>query len=545
MGNGAVDGGSTGAKLSPRPRIRLSPIGFWSYSRNDDIFSQGRISKLRSLLLAELRTQYGRDDVQLFQDVSEIQPGADWERATSGAVDQSTFFIPVVSPFYLQSEWCAREAKMFEARERMIFDTYPDLPRDRRRIFPLLWIDVREIDPVDEEAFTAVRAAQWSDFTKLRHRNLEQDEEVLAKVAAFAKSIVDVLQRRVEAPLGEEEKAQIAREAEEAQRRAEEERERQEVEARDAKDAKARASRHGAAVAAQERRRRGPNSAAAERAGQDQPSLPRKYFLWLGRCFRPPGRWIGAAIASVAAAVAVALFAVSFRTRGSPEATAGNSQAASPIEASAGLVNSSQNGGSSGLGSHEANARPRWLTGPEVRQWFLSNYLCIDFHSATNDCDWLVYGLPSSMTDASRFETRLDRKYEVRDASIARRSYELSFDPDFVVVSSIEQMTAHADRVCATDSQPDFGNEPVFFGSTDGRMAGLTGSALYRFRDAFGTYRAPRRNAQDCWRYQLRHEGGETRLYQFFGNSSASGRWFTVTSRDRAAPSLRIARWGQ
>jgi len=230
MASGKVERGSAGAKPFPRPRVRLSPVGFWSYSRNDDQFSRGRLSQLRSLLLAELRTQYGRDDIQLFQDVSAIPSGADWERVTSGAIGDSTFFIPIITPFYMQSEWCARETKMFEAREQTIFETYPDLPRDRRRIFPLLWIDITGSEPVDEAAFAAVRAAQWTDFSDIRHRNLENNEDALAKIAAFARDIVDVLQLRVAAPLSAEEKAQLARDAEEAERRAEEERGRQRAE---------------------------------------------------------------------------------------------------------------------------------------------------------------------------------------------------------------------------------------------------------------------------------------------------------------------------
>lgn len=221
MATGTVEG-ERKADASPRPKVRLSPVGFWSYSRHDDEFSRGRLSQLRALLLAELRTQYGRNGVQLFQDVSAIPHGADWERITTGAIDESTFFIPIVTPFYMQSEWCARETKLFEVRERTIFDTYSDLSRDRRRIFPLLWIDVTGIEPIDEAAMAAIRAAQWCDFSNLRHRNLEQDEQVLAKVAAFAKSIVDVLQLRIEAPLTAEEREQSERDAEEARRREEE-----------------------------------------------------------------------------------------------------------------------------------------------------------------------------------------------------------------------------------------------------------------------------------------------------------------------------------
>jgi hypothetical protein len=230
MANRVVDSGSAGAKPSPRPRIRLSPVGFWSYTRRDDDFSRGRLSQLRSLVLAEIQTQYGRDDVQLFQDVGAIPDGADWEQVTTDAIRQASFFIPIVTPNYIQSPWCARETKMFAARVEAMFESHPDLPRDRLRMFPLLWIPVEGIEPIDETAAAALGAPQWSNFSKLRHRNLEQDEEVLAKIAAFAKSIVEVLQLRVEAPLSEEEKERIAREAEEASLRVEEERRRQAAE---------------------------------------------------------------------------------------------------------------------------------------------------------------------------------------------------------------------------------------------------------------------------------------------------------------------------
>jgi hypothetical protein len=267
MANGVVEGGSTGAKASSRPRIRLSPVGFWSYTRRDDDFSRGRLSQLRSLVLAEIQTQYGRDDVQLFQDVGAIPDGADWEQLTTDAIRQASFFIPIVTPNYIQSPWCARETKMFATRVEAMFEAHPDLPRDRLRMFPLLWIPVEGIEPIDEAAAAALGAPQWSNFSKLRHRNLEQDEEVLAKIAAFAKSIVEVLQLRVEAPLSEEEKAQIVRGARDAERLAEEMRERREAEAREAERLQALAAER---LADEERIRREEQAAEERRAARQR-----------------------------------------------------------------------------------------------------------------------------------------------------------------------------------------------------------------------------------------------------------------------------------
>jgi hypothetical protein len=251
MANGDTEGESKGATSSPRPRIRLSPVGFWSYTRRDDDFARGRLSRLRSLVLAEIQTQYGRDDVQLFQDVGAIPDGSDWERLTTDAIGQASFFIPIVTPNYVQSPWCARETKMFVTRVDEMFETYPDLPRDRLRMFPLLWIPVEDVEPVDEEAAAALGVPQWSDFTKLRHRNLEHDEEVLAKIAKFAKNIVDVLKLRVEAPLSDAERKRLAREAAAAERRARKERDRREAEARETERLRAVDAEHLAAEEAE------------------------------------------------------------------------------------------------------------------------------------------------------------------------------------------------------------------------------------------------------------------------------------------------------
>ena len=60
---------------------RLLPIGFLSYSREDDSDADGRLSQLRAMLAAELRSLFGRNaGVRLFQDVAMIAYGDQWEQ---------------------------------------------------------------------------------------------------------------------------------------------------------------------------------------------------------------------------------------------------------------------------------------------------------------------------------------------------------------------------------------------------------------------------------------------------------------------------------
>lgn len=199
MRSGGTGGTGDEAGLAGPARTRLKPIGFWSYSRQDDELSFGKLSGLRTLLMAEIQQQYGRDRVQLFQDASAISHGAEWEREIRSSLGNSTFFIPIITPNFVQSEWCSAEVSIFLQREQELFGTYPDLPR-RSRIFPLHLIDIGGADPHDPVVLAALEARQWFDFRPFRFRSLK-DETVHEAIAAFAASIRDLLQIKVTPPL--------------------------------------------------------------------------------------------------------------------------------------------------------------------------------------------------------------------------------------------------------------------------------------------------------------------------------------------------------
>jgi hypothetical protein len=247
--------------------VRLKPVGFWSYSRQDDELSQGRLSGLRSLLMSEIQQQYGRDRVQLFQDVSAISAGAEWEREIRNSLNNSTFFIPIITPNFIQSEWCCAEVNIFLQREKQLFQTYPDLPQ-RSRIFPLQMIDITGVDPYDRHVLAALEKRQWIDFRPLRFRSL-QDEAVQRALAEFASSIRDLLHIKVRRPLTEAEKQKMAEAAAAAAAAAEAERQRREAEEQRVLLAKRQEEQSAAAQAAAareaEERRRAAEQAERER----------------------------------------------------------------------------------------------------------------------------------------------------------------------------------------------------------------------------------------------------------------------------------------
>ncbi len=174
---------------------RLPPIGFWSYATQDDDASDGKLTELRRLLRRELQAQYGRESVTIFQDVSAIPPGAQWEARIRTALSDSTFFIPLITPNFVQSEWCAREFFLFQERERQLKEIYPALAGESL-IFPIYYVDIRGVEPFNSELLPEIHSRQRLDFTRLRLK--DHGVETREKIAELAASICRLLRPRWE-----------------------------------------------------------------------------------------------------------------------------------------------------------------------------------------------------------------------------------------------------------------------------------------------------------------------------------------------------------
>nr|WP_294543245.1 SUMF1/EgtB/PvdO family nonheme iron enzyme [uncultured Rhodopila sp.] len=171
---------------------RLEPTGFWSYSTIDDRAAGNRLSRLRVRLADELQLLVGRTKVQIFQDIAAIPHGAEWEQAINAAIGASSFMIPIVTPGFLQSEWCCREVLQFRKREIELGRS--DL------IFPFLYIDTGDVGPdrddecFSPEVFHLLRSRQHADFCDLRYHDVE-GPDVSRRLGALAKSVRGALGR--------------------------------------------------------------------------------------------------------------------------------------------------------------------------------------------------------------------------------------------------------------------------------------------------------------------------------------------------------------
>jgi hypothetical protein len=213
-------------------------VGFFSYSRRDDEHSQGALSRLRARIYSELRLQLGRD-LRLWQDTAAIPQGALWEDEIKRAIEESVFFVPIVTPSAARSSHCRFEFGSFLKREAALGRN--DL------VFPLLYITVDELESEarwrQDEVLNVIGTRQYLDWRPLRFYDFAS-MEIGQKIEYFCQNITRAMRRAWVDPHErqqlEEAEARLRAEKEESRRiaeaqarqRAEEERIRQEAEAR-------------------------------------------------------------------------------------------------------------------------------------------------------------------------------------------------------------------------------------------------------------------------------------------------------------------------
>ena len=93
--------------MDPQP-----PDAFLSYTRFDDDYHHGAISRLRERLAGEVHSITGKP-FEVFQDIDGIGIGEQWRHKLGQMLNEARFFIPVLTPSYFESEACRDELKKF------------------------------------------------------------------------------------------------------------------------------------------------------------------------------------------------------------------------------------------------------------------------------------------------------------------------------------------------------------------------------------------------------------------------------------------------
>jgi hypothetical protein len=195
-------------------------VGFFSYSREDDEAFKGTLSGLRDGIYRELSAQLGRSKktFRLWQDQEAIASGKLWESEIKTAIDQSVFFIPIVTPRSVNSKYCKFEFESFLAREKAI--NRGDL------IFPILYISVAALENEakwrDDPVLSTIGRRQYVDWRSLRHLDV-QTTAVREQIERLCRNIVEALNESWVAPEERRrmEEARARQQAEEETRRLE------------------------------------------------------------------------------------------------------------------------------------------------------------------------------------------------------------------------------------------------------------------------------------------------------------------------------------
>lgn len=136
-----------GHPAASAPRIGqvgvLDPYYFLSYARRHG--PRVLVKRFYDDLCAELRRlRHGNEQLRgtPFLDIQSIQVGQDWNAALSQAIGHCRAMVALYTPDYFRSDFCGREWKAFEDRQRRHREA---TGADAKALIPVLWEPVQNI----------------------------------------------------------------------------------------------------------------------------------------------------------------------------------------------------------------------------------------------------------------------------------------------------------------------------------------------------------------------------------------------------------------
>lgn len=163
----------------------MAENGFWSYAHADDAAEGGRIVDLAKDIEAQYRLITGQE-LTIVLDATHLGWGDDWVAKIDAAVIGTRFFMPVITPSYLQSQQCRREFQLFTRTAQSV--GLSDL------ILSILYVDVPGLDDAansDDEIIKAVGRFQREDWRDLRFEDRSSSAYRRA-VAMLAKRLSEI-----------------------------------------------------------------------------------------------------------------------------------------------------------------------------------------------------------------------------------------------------------------------------------------------------------------------------------------------------------------
>jgi formylglycine-generating enzyme required for sulfatase activity len=160
-----------------------------SYARFDDENDGAYLTDLRERLSREVRAYTGRP-FHIFQDTKDIPWGQPFAQRIDTALATITFFIPILTPSFFQSEFCCSELEKFLAREAALGRS--DL------VLPVYYISVPALEDlsrrVNDPLAQTIAARQRMDWRELRFERFDSPR-VRRMLAQMAEQIAAALEQ--------------------------------------------------------------------------------------------------------------------------------------------------------------------------------------------------------------------------------------------------------------------------------------------------------------------------------------------------------------
>lgn len=164
----------------------MSEVGaaaFWSYSHEDDEQDGGRILRLAKRIGDEYSLISGTP-LRMFVDRKENQWGVVWTERIASALQETTFFIPIVTPRYFTRTECRAEL--------MKFSTAASALGVNELILPVRYIPVNPFNESNsDDAIVLVSRMQYVDWSTLRLVD-EQSAEYRGAVNKLAVRLLEL-----------------------------------------------------------------------------------------------------------------------------------------------------------------------------------------------------------------------------------------------------------------------------------------------------------------------------------------------------------------
>lgn len=135
--------------------------GFWSYVHADNNSVGDAIVKLAERVMSEFEL-LSAEKLRLFVDRGDLEWGEEWQGRIDRELQETTFFIPIITPRYFQSEECRRELVKFRSAA--------DRFGVKQLLLPIYYVTVpeMEVDEPEDELIALVKSIQREDMRQAR-----------------------------------------------------------------------------------------------------------------------------------------------------------------------------------------------------------------------------------------------------------------------------------------------------------------------------------------------------------------------------------------